>query len=134
MNIESEKPKMVYKYTTNKGIEMYSLGLSKKDKEGNYTNGFINCKFRKDIKLENKTKIQIKSAWLDFYVKDRITYPFIFINEFEIIQDDKQENKQTEEVNEFSAMKTTTEYKEDEVTLTDADIDKVFDNQMDLPF
>ncbi len=122
MNIQTDKPKTIYKYTTKDGKEFYSLGISKKKQDGSYENGFINCRFKKDINLENKTKILIKGGWLDFYVKDRITYPFIFINEFEIIQDDKQESKQTEEVNEFSAMKTTTKYKEDEVTLTDEDL------------
>lgn len=122
MNIQTDKSKTIYKYTTKDGKEFYSLGLSKKKQDGTYENGFINCRFKKDINLENKTKILIKGGWLDFYVKDRITYPFIFINEFEIIQDDKQESKQTEEVNEFSAMKTTTEYKEDEVTLTNEDL------------
>lgn len=116
MNIQTDKPKTIYKYTTKDGKEFYSIGLSKKKQDGSYENGFINCRFKKDINLENKTKILIKGGWLDFYVKDRITYPFIFINEFEIV-----EQKQ-EEANEFSAMKTTTEYKEDEVTLTDADL------------
>lgn len=122
MNIQTDKPKTIYKYTTKDGKEFYSLGLSKKKQDGSYENGFINCRFKKDINLENKTRILIKKGWVDFYVKDRITYPFIFINEFEIIQDDKQESKQVEQANEFSAMKTATEYKDDEVTLTDADL------------
>ena len=128
MNIQSDKPKMIYKYKTKDGKEFYSIGLSKKKQDGTYENGFMSCKFKKGIKLENKTEIMIKGGWINFDIKDKKTYPFIFINEFEIV-----EPKQ-EEVNEFSAMKTTTEYKEDEVTLTDEDIDKVFDNQMDLPF
>lgn len=122
MNIQTDKSKTIYKYTTKDGKEFYSIGLSKKKQDGTYENGFINCRFKKDINLENKTRILIKKGWVDFYVKDRITYPFIFINEFEIIQDDKQESKQVEQANEFSAMKTATEYKDDEVTLTDADL------------
>lgn len=120
MNIQTDKPKMIYKYTTEDGKEFYSLGLSKKKQDGTWEMGFINCRFKKDVNLDNKTKILIKNAWLDFTIKDKKTYPFIFINEFEIVQDNKQENVQ--EVNEFSAMKTTTDYKQDEVTLTDTDL------------
>lgn len=115
MNIQSDKPKMIYKYKTKDGKEFYSIGLSKKKQDGTYENGFVSCRFKKDVNLENKTKILIKGGWLDFYVKERITYPFIFINDFEVIEDKQAEN-------EFSAMKTTTEYKEDEVTLTDEDL------------
>ena len=120
MNIECEKPKMVYKYTTKDGKEFYSLGLSKKKQDGTWENGFISCRFKKDINLENKTKILIKGGWLDFYVKDKITNPFIFINDFEI-QEDKQENKQ-QEVNEFSTMSTKTNYQENEIVLNDNDL------------
>ena len=115
MNIQTDKPKMIYKYTTDKGIELYSIGLSKKREDGTYENGFMSCKFKKGIKLENKTKIMIKGGWINFDIKDKKTYPFIFINDFEVIEDKQAEN-------EFSAMKTTTEYKEDEVTLTPDDL------------
>ena len=119
MNIECDKPKTIYKYKTKDGKEFYSLGLSKKKQDGSFENGFINCRFRKDINLENKTKILIKGGWLDFYVKDRITTPFVFINEFEIVEDNKQENIQ--EVNELSSLHTDTEY-QDTIQLEDEDL------------
>ena len=120
MNIESEKPKTIFKYKTKDGKEFYSLGLSKKKQDGSFENGFISCRFKKDVQLENKTKIQIKSAWLDFYVKERITNPYIFINEFEIVeQEEKAEPK--EEVNEFSTLHATTE-NQDTIQLDDSDL------------
>lgn len=118
MNIESEKPKTIFKYKTKDEKEFYSLGLSKKKQDGTYENGFINCRFKKDVQLENKTKILIKEAWIDFYVKDRITYPYIFINKFEI----QEEPKPEETVNEFSTMNTTTEYKGKDIELEDNDL------------
>lgn len=66
------------------GRKFYKVGISKKMQDGNYQNGYVDVQFKKDIILENKTKINIKSAWLTFYMnKENITVPYIFINEFE---------------------------------------------------
>lgn len=66
------------------GRKFYKVGISKKMQDGNYQNGYVDAQFKKDIILENKTKINIKSAWLTFYMnKENITVPYIFINEFE---------------------------------------------------
>lgn len=86
MHISDDKPKMIFK-TTKGDKEFYSIGLSTKGKDGSYQNGYMNCRFRKDVKLENQTRIRLQDAWIDFYVKDKITYPYIFINKFETIED-----------------------------------------------
>ena len=66
------------------GRRFYKIGISKKMQDGNYQNGYIDVQFKKDIIVENKTKINVKSAWLTFYMnKENITVPYIFINEFE---------------------------------------------------
>jgi len=62
----------------------YTMGLSKKKQDGTYENGYINVKFKKDVVVPNKAKITIQKAWLDFYLKDKITVPQIFVSEFEI--------------------------------------------------
>ena len=62
----------------------YSMGLSKKKQDGTYENGYINVKFKKDVVVPNKAKITIQKAWLDFYIKDKITVPQIFVSEFEM--------------------------------------------------
>lgn len=102
MNITSERELMVFKSERN-GNVYYSLGVSKKNQDNSYTNGYINCRFKKDVSLDNKTKIKIKKAWLDFYVKDNITYSYVFISEFEVKNDElkgipevKSEYKTTE--------------------------------------
>ena len=84
MNIEQKYPVMIFK-TVNDGKTFYNLGLSRKDAEGNYINGYINCRFKKDVELEDKTKIMIKKAFLTFYLKDKITVPYIFISEFDLV-------------------------------------------------
>lgn len=117
MNIESDKPKTIFKYKTKDGKEFYSLGLSKKKQDGTYENGFINCRFKKDTQLENKAKILIKEAWIDFYIKERITYPYIFINKFEILEEKKPEDT-------IETPKSTSTYDNEnsDIALTDADL------------
>ena len=98
MNIENKYPVMVFK-NVNDGKVFYSIGLSKKDADGNYVNGYMTCKFKKDVELENQTKIYIKNAFLTFYVKDKITVPYIFISEFETVDQtiEKMKNEGVED-------------------------------------
>ena len=66
------------------GRTFYTIGLSKKKQDGEYLNGYLPASFKKGVELPNKTKIEIKKAWLDFYVnKENHTIPGIFIAEFE---------------------------------------------------
>ena len=93
MEIISNKEEMVFRKDYN-GKPSYSLGLSKKDKDGKYINGYVKVNFKKGVELENKSKIKIKNAWLDFYKDNEKTIPTIFINEFEMTQEgEKQEEK-----------------------------------------
>ena len=62
---------------------VYSTRISKKDKEGNYQNAFIPVQFKKDINVEDRSKIKILNGWLDFYInKDNKPVFTIFISEF----------------------------------------------------
>lgn len=99
MNIENKYPVMIFK-NVNEGKTFYSLGLSKKDADGNYVNGYISCRFKKDVELEDKTKIYIKNAFLTFYVKDKITVPYIFISEFDTVDQTIEKIKKENEVQE----------------------------------
>lgn len=93
MNIECEKEKMIFSREVN-GKIYYSIGLSKKNQDGTYTNGYINCRFPKNASFKNQTKIKIISAWLDFYVDDKnITHSYIFINKYELVADIPQNIK-----------------------------------------
>lgn len=86
MNIEDSKAKTIYRREVN-GIAFYSIGLSHKKQDGSWENGYMNCRFPKDADIPNKTKVMIVNAWLDFYIKDKITHSYIFINKYEIVQD-----------------------------------------------
>lgn len=85
MEIISNRDEMIFRNDYN-GKPFYSIGLVKKDKDGNYVNGYMNVSFKKDVELENQTKIHINKAWIDFYNKDRKTFPYIFISEFDVIR------------------------------------------------
>ena len=124
MNIECEKEKMIFRNEKD-GKVFYSIGLSKKNQDGTYTSGYITCKFPKNANIENKTKIKILNAWLDFWVDDKkITHPYIFINKYEILSDDIPNVKSN--------------YSDDGVQLTDEEIDKAFSSkdevELTLPF
>ena len=95
MNIISDKKEIVFR-SEHDGKVYYSIGMSKKRQDGSYENGYMNVHFKKDVELQNKTKILIKQAWLDFYTKNKQTVPYVFINEFETVseQEDKKEKKE----------------------------------------
>ena len=84
MNITNDYPIMIFRNDTESGT-FYKAGLSKKDVNGNYIKGYKDVKFKNGVELKNRTLINIKKAWLDFYVKDKKTIDSIFISEFEIV-------------------------------------------------
>lgn len=62
MDVISNRPVMVFK-RDNK----YSLGISRKKKDGSYETAYMKIEFNKDTQLEDRQLITIKKAWLDFY-------------------------------------------------------------------
>lgn len=68
------------------GKVSYSLGLSRKNQEGNFDRGYIPVRFRNGVELKDRARIRINKAWLDFFKVDKRTIPYIFINEFEEAQ------------------------------------------------
>ena len=82
----------------------YQIGLSRKKEDGTYENGYMLVRFRKDIELDNQTKIKIKSAWLDFLKIEKRTIPYIFINDFEKVES-KEEIKQQKSVDNWTSAK-----------------------------
>ena len=86
MNISNEYPVTIFKNVNDYGT-FYKVGLSKKDVEGKYINGYKDIRFKKGVELEDKSKIYIKKAWLDFYIKEKKTIDYIFCSEFEKIEE-----------------------------------------------
>lgn len=86
MKIINEYPVKIFE-NEYEGKKYYKLGLSKKDVNGNYMNGYMDCRFRKDASVDTSKKIYLQDCWLDFYLKDKITKPYIFINKFDYVAD-----------------------------------------------
>lgn len=86
MNITSEQPYTVFRNDYNQ-YTFYKLGISKRDATGKWINGYIRCKFKKDVVLENKARIYLKKAWLSFDLKEKGTIPFVFVSEFETVNE-----------------------------------------------
>ena len=87
MKIIHEYPIKVFSKTFGDN-KVYSLGISRKDIKGNYLSGYLEARFRKGVEVNTDKKIYIKDAWLDFYLdKERKTRLFIFINQFEYVED-----------------------------------------------
>lgn len=91
MKIVSDRDEVIYK-NEYQGKTYYKIKLAKKDEQDNWQNGYINCRFKKDVELNNKSHIKIKDAWVDFYLKDKVTYPYIFINDFEVTDNKEQKD------------------------------------------
>ena len=94
MNITNERPVMVFKNDKGK----YSVGISKKNQNGEYEKAYFPIQFNKGVELADKTLIKIKRAWLSFYkweyeLKTGTTF-FIKCSEYEIVeQESKEEHK-----------------------------------------
>ena len=126
MNISSEYPIRIFKTVRGDNV-FYSMGLAKKDINGEFINGYMTCKFRTGVEIDHKAKIYIKNAWLTFYLRKEekdgvavnVTVPYIFISEFETIEETIEAAKV--EVNEEAAEDPFKDFG-NEVTLDEFDL------------
>ena len=109
MQVVSNSEEMIFRKDFN-DKPIYSMGLSKKDKNGNYVNGYIGVNFKKGTDIKDKTKIKIKDAWLSFYKKDKATIPTIFINDYELV------SESSEEIVSENSVKTESNFEQVEIT------------------
>ena len=86
MNLTIERPCVLFRNDYN-GYSYYKIGMSKKSQTGEWINGYIRCKFKKGVTLENQTKINIKSSFLSFDLIDRKSIPCIVVTEFETVDE-----------------------------------------------
>ena len=124
MNIITEQSYTVFRNDYNQ-YTFYKLGISKRDATGKWINGYIRCKFKKDVVVENKTRIYLKKAWLSFDLKEKETMPFIFISEFETIDETIENSKKSAEKSAEEPQRTAEDPFKDfgeEITLSDDDL------------
>ena len=58
MNIQSDKPYMIFEKEYN-GKKYYKIGLSKKLKNGEYENGYVDIQFKQGVEIHNKERIYL---------------------------------------------------------------------------
>lgn len=92
MNIVTDKLYTVFRNDYN-GYSYYKIGVSKKSPTGEWINGYYRVKFKKDVTLENKARIYLRKAWWSFDIVNKDTLPFIFIAEFETIDETIENSK-----------------------------------------
>lgn len=99
MNIETEKEYRIFR-NENNGKVYYNIGLSHKKQDDTWEYGTMSCRFPKDADIPHKAKIKIHSAWLDFWLKDKVSHPYVFINKYEILEEDStnQIGKETTQI------------------------------------
>ena len=64
----------------------YSLGVSSKNANGEWVNGFIDCQFKKNVDVPNKSKISISNAFYTVNEYNGKKYYKIFVMDFEIVE------------------------------------------------
>lgn len=92
--VTDNKPVTVYRQdkTSNNGVAytQYSLGVSSKDKDGNWVNGFLDCQFKKGTDIPNKAKIEITNSFYTVSEYNEKKYLKLFVLDFNIVEGGNQ--------------------------------------------
>ena len=114
MEVTSDREETIYRKEFD-GKTTYSIALAKKKEDGTYDNGYMKAVFRNGVSIPNKSKIMIKSAWLSFNMFNNKTYPYIFIDNFDLLSKPEE--------NQFNNMKTKIESDiAQQIKITDDDL------------
>jgi len=80
MVFANEKEGQNGKYT------LYSIGVSSKDANKNWVNGFLNVRFKKGVEVGNKSKIRINNAFPTVTKSGDKTYVSYMITDFDVLE------------------------------------------------
>ena len=87
--LTDDKPVIIFrkdKQTSNGGkFATYCMGISSKDKDGNWVNGFLDVVFKIGVEVNNKAKINIKNAFPTVSKYNEKTYIKWMILEFDVV-------------------------------------------------
>ena len=123
ISINSKYPEMIFRKEKD-GKVFYSIGLSLKDANGNYQNGYMKVSFKKDVNVADRTKIIIKNGFVSFYkTKNGDTVNYLFITDYEIPEELKATNT-TETKNVIEESNEPDPYEEmgKQIEITDSDL------------
>ena len=65
---------------------LYSIGVSSKNKDGSWVNGYRPCRFKKGVSVANKTKIKINSAFFCSSKGGDKVYVSLMITNFDVLE------------------------------------------------
>ena len=87
--LTDDKPVIIFRKDkqTSNGCKFatYCMGISSKDKDGNWVNGFLDVVFKKGVEVNNKAKINIKNAFPTVSKYNDKTYIKWMILEFDVV-------------------------------------------------
>ncbi|MBO5921944.1 MAG: hypothetical protein J6Q48_06105 [Bacteroidaceae bacterium] len=93
------KPVTVYrkeKDTQNGGkFTTYSIGISSKDKDGNWVNGYLDAQFKKGVEVAHKAKINISNSFYTVNEYNGKKYTKIFVMDFEVVDPGEVQSNDT---------------------------------------
>ncbi len=70
----------------------YSLGISSKNANGEWVNGFIDCQFKKDVQVNNKAKIEIANSFYTVNEYNGKKYYKLFIMDFNVVENGESQH------------------------------------------
>lgn len=86
--ITEQTPVTVYaneRQTQNGTFKTYSIGVSSKDKDGNWINGFLDCQFKKGVEVAHKSKIEISNSFYTVNEYNGKKYLKLVIMDFNVV-------------------------------------------------
>lgn len=83
MTITADKVK-VFRYD-NGNFPKYSIGISSKDKDGNWVSAYMDIKFKKGVEIADRTDIKIKNSFFVVEEYKGTKYIKIMVTDFEIV-------------------------------------------------
>ena len=75
----------------------YSVGISSKNQQGEWINGYMPCRFKKGVSVANKTKVKIKNSFFCVSKTGDKTYPFLMITDYEVLEEGETAGKDADE-------------------------------------
>ncbi len=64
----------------------YSLGISSKNANGEWVNGFLDCQFKKGTDIPNKSKIEIANSFYTVSEYNGKKYTKLFVLDFTVVE------------------------------------------------
>lgn len=85
------------KESANGKFMTYSIGISSKNQNGEWVNGYLNCKFKKGVTIANKSKIKVNNAFFVASKSGDRSYTHLMITDFEVIDAGETATDSTED-------------------------------------